>query len=135
MRALALCVVMAACSSTKPEAASLVAAVDQFHRASNEDRPARADELGKVPCQDAEVCAAKAACVEATGATGSALRIKHDAEAVLADLEAGKRQKTDPEVRALPGQLELATARLKEGHDKMPLCDQRVVVLRGKYGI
>jgi hypothetical protein len=38
-------------------------------------------------------------------------------------------------VRALPGQLELATARLQEGHDKMPLCDQRVVVLRGKYGI
>jgi hypothetical protein len=130
-----LLLLLAACSPSKPEAASLVAGVDQFHRASNDDRPARADELAKIVCEDPEVCAVKAACVEATGATAKALRIKQEAEIVLAELEAGKRGKGDPDVQSLPGKLDEATMRLKEGHDKMPACDQRIIVLRGKYGL
>jgi hypothetical protein len=126
---------LAACSIAKPEAAALVASVEQFHRASNDERPARADALASLTCTDGEVCAAKAACVEATGATAAALRLKHDAETVLAELEAGKRHPGDPDVVALPQKLDDATARLKEGHDKMPACDQKLLVLRQRYGL
>lgn len=126
---------LVACSVAKPEAAALLASVEQFHRASNDDRPARADELGKLACTDGEVCAAKAACVEATGATATALRLKHEVETVLAELEAGKRHADDPDVVALPHKLDDATTRLKEGHDKMPACDQKLLVLRQRYGL
>ena len=126
---------LVACSSARPEVALLAEAVEQFHRASNADRPARADALARVACRDAEVCAARAACVEATAATAAALRSKQEAEAIVAELEAGKRTSGDPSVQGLPAKLDEASQLLKKGHEIMPLCDHKVLVLRERYGL
>jgi len=131
----AVLVAFAACSSAKPEAASLVARVEMFHRASNEDRPARADALASVACRDAEVCGAKTLCVEAATATATALRLKQEAETTLAEVEAGRREPQDPLVTGLPAKLDEATALLKRGRDAMPACDQKILILRERYGL
>jgi hypothetical protein len=126
---------LAACSSAKPEAASLVSGVERFHRASNEERPARADALARVDCHDPEVCAAKTACVEAATATATALRLKVEAEETLDDVTTGKRDPKDPAVAGLPAKLDQASALLTRGRDAMPACDQKILVLRERYGL
>jgi hypothetical protein len=131
----ALLLLFAACSSPRPEVASLAVSVDRFHRASNDERPARADDLALVACRDAEVCAAKALCVEATTATATALRLKHEAETLLDEVQAGKRDGNDPTVLALPAKLDQASSLLMKGHDAMPACDQKILVLRERYGL
>ena len=135
LRSMACLLAVAACSTAKPEAASLVSGVERFHRASNEERPARADALAGVDCHDAEVCAAKAACVEAATATATALRLKTEAEAILADVATGKRDAKDPVVTGLPAKLDQASALLTQGRDGMPGCDQKILVLRERYGL
>jgi hypothetical protein len=124
-----------ACSTAKPEAASLVTGVEMFHRASNEERPARADALASVACRDPEVCAAKVLCVEAATSTATALRLKTEAETTLADVAAGKRDPQDPSVTGLPAKLDQASALLTRGRDAMPACDQKILVLRERYGL
>jgi len=109
--------------------------VDQFHRASNEDRPSRADALAVVSCADKEVCAAKAACLEATRPTAEALRLKHEAEAVLAEVEGGRTSPLDPVLKALPTKLDRASRLLEKGHVAMPSCDEKILVLRERYGL
>jgi hypothetical protein len=128
-------VIMAACSSAKPEAAMLVASVERFHRASNDERPARADAIAQVACRDDDVCSAKTLCIEATTATATALRLKHEAEITLTEVESGKRDPEDPAAKVLPGKLDQASLLLKKGHDAMPACDQRILVLRERYGL
>jgi hypothetical protein len=125
----------AGCSSAKPEAAALVASVEQFHRASNEERAGRADAIARVACNAAEVCDAKSTCVEATTQTAMALRLKHEAEVVLADLEAKRRTADDPAVRELPAKLDRASRLLSVGHDAMPGCDHKILVLRERYDL
>jgi hypothetical protein len=127
--------IIAACSSAKPEAAMLVASVDRFHRASNDDRPARADAITQVVCRDDDVCSAKNLCIEATTATATALRLKHEVELTLAEVESGKRDPGDPAAKLLAGKLDQASLLLKKGHDAMPACDQRILVLRERYGL
>ena len=134
-RTAALLLLVLGCSSPRPEVASLVTGVDRFHRASNDERPARADALARVACQDREVCAAKALCVEATTATGAALRLKREAEAMLAEVELGTKDAQDPAVAALPAKLDQASKLLKKGHDAMPACDHEILVLRERYGL
>ena len=134
--ALALALALApACSTAKPELSALATSVELFHRASNDERPGRADALAKVACQDEEVCAAKAACVEATAATAEALRLKVQAEVLLAEVEEKKIPPDDDRVRALPASLDKASVLLKKGHDTMPACDQKILVLRERYGL
>jgi hypothetical protein len=124
-----------ACASPKPEAAALVAAVDRFHRASNDDRPARADALERLPCADKAVCDARKECVAATGATAQALRLKHEAESFLAEVQASGRPPDEQALRALPGKLDEATRLLGVGRAAMPGCDRRILVLRERYGL
>ena len=126
---------LGACADARPEAAGLVAAVDRFHRASNDERPARADALALVVCKDKDVCEARALCVDATTATARALRLKHEAAVVLAAGEAGKLSQTDPALKALPAKLAEATELLEQGHRSMPACDQKILVLRGRYDL
>jgi hypothetical protein len=128
---LALCV---ACSSARPEAAALAASVDRFHRASNDQRPERAEAVAHVECRDPEVCDAKAVCLGAVSATAEALRLKREAELVLADAQR-THDATDPAVQALPDKLDRASRLLAKGHDEMPACDQKILVLRERYGL
>jgi predicted transcriptional regulator len=124
-----------ACSTAKPEAASLVAAIDRFHKAENADKPDRAQGIARVACTDAEVCETKRLCEAATKPTADALVLKAEVERGLADLEQGRLAKTDPAAVALPGKLDEATRLLSEGHAAMPACDQRVLALRARYDL
>jgi hypothetical protein len=133
-RALAL-VLALSCATPKLEVSALATSVEFFHRASNDERPSRADAIAKVVCQDADVCAAKTACVEATAATADALRLKQHAETLLSEVEDRKLAPDDESVRALPAELDRASILLKKGHDAMPACDQKILVLRERYGL
>ncbi len=133
--ALVVALLVAACRAAKPEASALVVSVDRFHRAGNEERPARADGVAALACTDREVCEAREACVRATAATAGALRAKDAAEAILAEVRAGARPPDDPAVRALPEKLDQATHLLEEGRAAMPGCDHRILVLRERYGL
>jgi hypothetical protein len=125
----------ASCSSAKQEAASLVAAVDRFHRAENVDKPARVSALATVACTDPGVCEAKAVCVAATRATAEALVLKADVEVKLEGLQRGVLSKTDDAIQALPEKLDEAGRLLDEGRKAMPSCDQKILVLRGRYDL
>ncbi len=132
---LALVAALGGCRSAKPEAAALVASVEMFHRAGNLERPDRADAISRVECQNQEVCEAKATCVEATMSTAEALRLKGEAEAILAAVEAGKTPPDDPVMKTLPDKLDRASRLLAKGHEGMPPCDHKILVLRERYGL
>jgi hypothetical protein len=123
------------CSSAKQEAASLIAATDRFHRAENGDKPSRAQAIARVPCTDAEVCETKRLCEAATKPTADALLLKAEVEQGLADLEQGKLAKTDDAATELPHKLDEADRLLREGHVAMAACDQKILALRGHYGL
>jgi hypothetical protein len=126
---------LAACGAAKQEAASLVAAVDRFHKAENADKPARETAIAAVVCTDTDVCEAKRVCELTAKATASGLLLKAEVERGLAALEKGTLSKTDDAAKALPAKLDEAQRLLGEGHAGMPACDQKILALRGQYGL
>jgi hypothetical protein len=135
MRAAVLVLFVACTPSAKPEAASLVAAVDRFRSAENAEKPARLPDLEAAPCTDKEVCAAKAACVAYARPTADGLKLKSEVEVRLAELE---QKRLDPEsetARALPAKLEDASRALERGHAALADCDAKTMGLRVKYGL
>jgi hypothetical protein len=126
---------LAACSSKKQEAASLVAAVDRFHKANNPEKADRAKAIAQLACTDPEVCDAKGLCEAATTSTAEALVLKAEVELRLVDLERGTLAKTDDAAKALPGKLDEAERKLDEGHKAMPRCDERILALRARYDL
>lgn len=126
---------LVACTSSKQEAASLVAAVDRFHRAENADKPEREKAIAQVVCAEAEVCEAKRLCDAAAKATAAGLLLKGEVERGLAALEKGALAKTDEAAQALPGKLDEAGKLLADGHAQMPACDQKILALRGRYDL
>jgi hypothetical protein len=125
----------AACTSAKPEAAALVAAVDRFHKAENADKPDREAAIAAVVCADADVCEAKRVCDAAAKSTAAGLRLKVEVQQGLAALEKGTLSKTDDAARALPDKLDEAGRLMGEGHAQMPACDQKILALRGRYDL
>jgi predicted transcriptional regulator len=129
------CVSLAACASGKQEAASLIAAVDRFHRAENADKPDRETAIAQVVCADRDVCEAKRLCDTAARSTAAGLVLKAEVEKGLAAIEKGTLAKTDDAAKALPDKLDEAGRLLGEGHAQMPACDQKILALRGRYGL
>ena len=95
---------------------------------------ARARAVGEVACSDARVCDAKADCVAAVDATTRALALKDEVAARVGDIERGTLDRGSPEAQALPGKLDEAERLLKEGRDRMRLCDQKLANLRVEVG-
>ena len=126
---------LVSCSSTKQEAASLVAAVDRFHKAENADKPEREKAIAQVVCSDADVCDAKRVCDASAKASASGLLLKVEVEKGLAALEKGTLAKTDDAAKGLSDKLDEAGKLLAEGHAQMPACDQRILALRGRYDL
>jgi hypothetical protein len=135
MKRYILLVVLAACTSAKGEASAVVGAVDAFRRAANADKVARAGALEGAQCSDAEVCAARDACLASTRPTVDGLRLKAQVETALADLDAGKISTAEAAGQGLAQKLDDAAHDLAEGHAKLPACDVKIVGLRMKYGL
>jgi hypothetical protein len=135
----ALCVlaggVLPACTGggAKHEASTLSDAVDRFRRATGAASTPAATAVAAVECTDAQVCEAKAACVAAIDPTARALALKDEVGARLADIEAARVTPDSPEAQALPRKLDDASRLLREGHEKMELCERRLTDLRIAY--
>jgi hypothetical protein len=126
---------LACTSSAKPQAASLVAAVDRFRQAENVEKPTRLGDVESAACSDKEVCAAKEACLAYARPTADGLKLKNEVQKGLSDLD---QKRLDPDAaaaRALPAKLEEASRALERGHASLVDCDAKVMALRVKYGI
>jgi hypothetical protein len=132
---LAVLVLASSCDNAGArEASALSSAVDQYRRAGNAAKGERAQSVVAVTCTDAEVCAARAACLAAISPTVQALALKDDVAARLADLEAQRLAPDASEATALPAKLDDAERLLKEGHEKMEGCDKAMADLRMHHG-
>jgi hypothetical protein len=123
------------CTATaKREADTLASALEAYRRTEGPMKPARARAVSEVNCSDARVCDAKALCVAAVDATTQALALKDEVAARVGDIEHGALDRGSPEAQALPGKLDEAERLLKEGRDKMRLCDEKLTKLRLEIG-
>ena len=128
--------VVAACTpSAKPQAASLVAAVDRFRQVENAEKPARLSDVEAVACSDKEVCAAKDACLAYARPTVEGLKLKDEVQRGLNDLDEKRLEPDAAAARALPAKLDEASRALERGHASLVDCDTKVMALRVKYGI
>ncbi len=128
------CVAIAACESgPRREASSIVIAVERFRQADNASRPSAAEALRAAACSDTEVCEARDACLAFTEPTARALRLKHDVEAGLRDMESGALAADSGAARALPQKLEQAEAMLLEGQSRLGACDDRILALKRRH--
>ena len=80
-------------------------------------------------CSDAEVCAAKQACLAAIDPTTRALSLKDEVAARVVDIQAKRLAPDAPEADALPGKLDQAELLLREGRAKMTVCDAKLAAL------
>ena len=135
LRLLTLAALVAACSGAKREAASLVAAVDRYRQADPAGKVERAKDLAAVPCTDAEVCAAKAACFASAEPTALGYSLKAEVESSLDDLKAGRITKDQAEARDLPQKLDEASRQLDRGQAALGACDTKITALRVKYAL
>jgi hypothetical protein len=129
-----LCALVGCSNAAKREAVGLGAVVDQYRRAENAGKAAKAEAVVSFACTDAEVCAAKDACLAAISPTVRALGLKDEVAARLADLEARRLSPDAPEAAALPAKLDEAERLLKDGHAKMTACEREMTGLRLKHG-
>jgi hypothetical protein len=126
---------LAGCSSDRTQAAQVVEAVMRFRRADNREKPALAEALGAVQCTSADVCRVRDDCLASAEATAKALRLKSEVEIGISALNRGTLARDSAEVLALPQKLDEAETLLKEGFERMPACDDSIMVLKRKYGI
>jgi hypothetical protein len=124
-----------ACTATaKREADALASAVEAYRRTEGPMKPARARAVSEVTCSDARVCDVKTVCAAAVDATTQALALKEEVAARIGDIEHGALDRSSPEAQALPGKLDEAERLLKEGRDKMRVCDEKLAKLRLEIG-
>jgi hypothetical protein len=124
-----------ACSGAKREAASLVAAVDRYRRAEMSAKRPLAEALEAVPCSDADVCAAKGACVAAALPTVRGDALKSAVQQTLNDLHAGKITEAEAASQHLPAKLDEASRLLSDGRARLTDCDLKITALRLRYGL
>jgi|GEM_PF-1006653 len=126
----------AACDSAeRRDAATVVAAVGRFRSADNASTPAMVEALKATPCTSPEVCKTRDDCVATGEATAKALRLKSEVEQGLTALEKGTLSKDSPEAQELAGKLDEAESLLKQGHEGLAKCDERVQALKRKHRI
>jgi hypothetical protein len=83
-RIVALALLTVACTAqARTETQQLVTAVDRFRKASNAEKPSHVDAIKQSPCSDAEVCTARATCVESAEATAKGLSLTSQAGALM----------------------------------------------------
>jgi hypothetical protein len=111
----------------KEEARTLIAAIDAYRAASNDDKPAKADALDKVACTDDQVCAVKAVCVKSANATAHGLRLQREVEGIAKD--GGGNQDE------LASKWKEASSDMAEGYGLLEECRNKTQALRDHYGL
>jgi hypothetical protein len=91
--------------------------------------------MDAVACSDAEVCAAKAACLASARPTVEGEALMRAVRDALDDLDGGRMTTAQVAAMSLPGKLEDASRLLAEGQSKLAACDVQVLALKAKYGI
>ncbi len=119
-------IVLSACQA-KSEARNLVAAVDAFREASNDNKPGKADALDKVECTDKEVCEVKAACTKSADATAKGLRLQQDVQAHAHD--------SGPYPDDLADKWKEASSDLAMGYGLLEDCRNKTLALKERFGL
>ena len=133
--AVAACLVLVACNGTKDEVRSLSTAVDAYRKAENDKKPDLADAIDKVPCTDAEVCTAKAACKKSADETAKGLRLQKDLAKRVEDVKAGTILPGSPEALKISLDMAEGDQLLADGIKDLDECDNQLIKLRVKYNI
>jgi hypothetical protein len=128
-----LALVLVGCSHDKQEAGALIHAIEQYRAAPDELKVDRVADINAVICTASDVCDAKAECLKMADPTAKALAIKVQAQKTLEAIKNGNEMPSDPNVKALPDQLDLASKLLDEGHAELQPCEEKVTGLRIKY--
>lgn len=126
---------LAACKSAKPEAERLVSAVTRYRQTDDERKADMAQALADTPCTDADVCAAKQACVASAEPTARAIRLKRDVEQSIEQIERADALPEGAVADGLKAKLEEAKRLFDQGFQALPACDERVQGLKRRYGI
>jgi hypothetical protein len=132
--ALAAVTTLAGCTNdAKSQTTALSNAVARYHLADNPDKPGAAEGIARVACTDADVCAAKKACVDGSASTVKGLALKAEVESVLAEVNGHKIATDDPRASALFGKLDEGKRLLEEGHATLETCDTLLATLKRNH--
>ena len=102
-------------------------AIDAFRAASNDDKPAKADALDKVECNDKDICAVKDACRKSADATARGLRLQK--EVIEKSHDAG------PYPDELAAKWKEGKSNLEEGYGLLEDCRNKTQALKERFGI
>ena len=128
-RALVLLSLIACTSAARTETQQLVTAVDRFRKAENAEKPSHVDAIKRSPCTDAEVCTARATCVESAEATAKGLSLTAQAASLMKNVTKG--DDTAPIERMLDD----AKTSNELGMKKLGECDDQLMALKRKHGV
>jgi hypothetical protein len=131
----ALVAVSSGCGTGRREAGSLAEAVDRYRRASMDAKGGPAEMVERVACTDAEVCAAKEACLASVRPTVRGMALKREVQTALDDLEAARITREQAQALGLSAKLDEASHAVEEGRANLAACDTQVLALRMKYGL
>jgi hypothetical protein len=126
----ALCV---GCHSGSEEAARVVAAMDDYRAAVGD--PAiltAAQRLQAVACTRADVCYAKAACVDVARPSAAAIELKLDVERQLGEVAPSQ---APANAAALTAKLDEAKVLLEAARAAAPQCVRQGLALSERYGL
>ena len=116
-------------SAARTETQQLVTAVDRFRKATNAEKPSHVDAIKQSPCTDAEVCTARATCVESAEATAKGLSLTAQAASLMKTVAKG--DDTAPIERMLDD----AKQSNELGMKKLGDCDDQLMALKRKHGV
>jgi len=129
-----LCLGPIACSrASSAEAAQLVAAVDRFRTAADDQKAGALAVLSAVACSADDVCQAKNACMASATATTQSALLRQDVSDVLERVNAGSLSRDDPKAQGLAGRLRQAQEQLAAGYKALLTCDAQVQSLKRTY--
>lgn len=120
-------------NDAKSQTAALSNAVARYHLAENSAKPGAAEGIARVDCTDADVCAAKKACLDGSASMVKGLALKAEVESGLAEVNGHKMSTGDPRATALFGKLDEGKRLLEEGHAKLETCDTLLAALKRNH--
>lgn len=131
-----MAVLLAACDSAeRRDAQVVVEAIRRFRQAQAEDIPPLVEALKATECKTDDSCRAKRDCLKTGEPTAKAIKLKSNAERILAGVDSGKLDTDSAEALTVLKGLDEASALLKEGQAAIPTCDESVDALKRKYSL